>query len=82
VIGGAAWVLSMTLLGYVLGLRFPVLVQHIEKVIIVIVVLSILPGVIEYIRVRRRGKKGAAAVVETVAETVTAGEHEPEEEGK
>ena len=78
VVGGAAWVLSMTLLGYVLGLRFPVLVQHIEKVIIVIVVLSITPGIIEYIRVRRRGKKGAAAVVETAAETVTAGEHEPD----
>lgn len=76
VIGGAAWVLSMTLLGYVLGVRFPVLVQHIEKVIIVVVILSITPGIIEYIRVRRRGKKGAAAAVEAAAETVTAGEHE------
>jgi hypothetical protein len=36
VIGGAGWVLSMTLLGYVLGTRFPVLVRHIEKVIVAV----------------------------------------------
>jgi membrane-associated protein len=54
VIGGAAWVLSMTVIGYVLGVRFPILVRHIEKVIIVVVFLSILPGIIEYVRHRRR----------------------------
>ena len=57
VIGGAAWVLSMTLLGYVLGVRFPVLVQHIEKVIIVIVLLSITPGIIGFIQARIRKRK-------------------------
>ena len=54
IIGGSAWVLSMTLIGYVLGVRFPVLVRHIEKVIIVVVLLSITPGIIEYLRHRRR----------------------------
>ena len=54
IIGGASWVLSMTVIGYVLGVRFPVLVRHIEKVIIVVVLLSITPGIIEYIRHRRR----------------------------
>jgi membrane-associated protein len=54
VVGGAAWVSSMTLIGYALGSRFPVLVQHIEKVIIVVVVLSILPGLIEWLRTRGR----------------------------
>ncbi|HLU67335.1 MAG TPA: VTT domain-containing protein [Kofleriaceae bacterium] len=80
VIGGAAWVMSMTLLGYVLGVRFPVLVNHIEKVIIVIVLLSITPGIIEYLRARRRGKRAAAAAVTAAAEVVTATAHE--EEGK
>jgi membrane-associated protein len=61
VIGGAAWVLSMTIVGFVLGVRFPVLVRHIEKVIIVVVVLSIMPGVIEFLRVRRRARREAAA---------------------
>ena len=73
VVGGAAWVLSMTLLGYLLGVRFPVLGQHIEKVIIVVVVLSLLPGIIGYLKARRGGKRGGAA-----AEAVTAGEHEDE----
>lgn len=57
VVGGAAWVGSMTLTGYVLGSRFPLLVQHIEKVIVTVIVLSILPGVIEWLRVRRRAAR-------------------------
>lgn len=56
VVGGAAWVLSMTLLGYLLGLRFPVLVHHIEKVIIAIVVLSLLPAIIAFLKGRRGSK--------------------------
>jgi membrane-associated protein len=54
VIGGAGWVLSMTLLGYGLGRSIPNLPQHIEKVIVVVVFLSILPGIVEYLRARRR----------------------------
>lgn len=52
VVGGAAWILSMTFLGYFLGgiaesAGFP-LQKHIEKVIIVVVFLSILPGIIAW----------------------------------
>jgi membrane-associated protein len=50
--GGVGWVASMTLLGYVLGTRIPNLGSHIEKVIIVIVFLSILPGIIAWWRSR------------------------------
>ena len=56
VIGGAAWVLSMTLLGYFLGIRFPILGKHIEKVIIAVVLLSLVPGIIAYLKGRRRSK--------------------------
>lgn len=56
VIGGAAWVLSMTLIGYVLGSQFPLLVRHIEKVILVVVLLSIMPGVVEWMKARRRAR--------------------------
>jgi len=59
VVGGAAWVGSMTLIGYVLGTRFPLLVQHIEKVIITVVVLSFLPGLYEWLRVRRAAARKA-----------------------
>ena len=60
VIGGAAWVLSMTLIGYVLGWRFPLLVRHIEKVILVVVFLSILPGIVEWLKARRRARREAS----------------------
>ena len=56
VVGGIGWVASMTLGGYFLGSIFPDLGKHIEKVIIVIVALSVLPMVIEYVRAKRRPK--------------------------
>jgi membrane-associated protein len=61
VVGGVAWVSSMTLTGYVLGTRFPLLVEHIEKVILVVIVLSFMPGVWEWWRARRRAAARAAA---------------------
>jgi len=54
--GGIGWVVSMTVSGYFLGSWFPDLGKHIEKVIIVIVVLSVLPMVIEYVKAKRKAK--------------------------
>jgi membrane-associated protein len=51
--GGIAWVVSMTVGGYFLGSIFPDMGKHIEKVIIVIVLLSVLPMVIEYVKAKR-----------------------------
>jgi len=58
VIGGVAWVASMTLAGYWLG-QFPLVKQHFEKVIILIVLVSISPlviGVLKSWLTRRRAK--------------------------
>lgn len=55
--GGIGWVASMTLSGYFLGSIFPDLGKHIEKVIIVIVLLSVMPMIIEYVRAKRRPKE-------------------------
>jgi membrane-associated protein len=60
VVGAAAWVLSMTLIGYGLGNSVPHLDRHIEKVIVVVVFLSLVPGFVEYWRVRRRKALAAA----------------------
>ncbi|MDE2293061.1 MAG: DedA family protein [Elusimicrobia bacterium] len=52
VVGGVAWVLLFTLAGH----RFaglPVVKQHFHYVILVIIFLSVLPGVVEYLRSRR-----------------------------
>ncbi|MBC7793954.1 MAG: VTT domain-containing protein [Clostridia bacterium] len=59
IIGGTSWIFSMTLIGYVLGTRFPILIAHIDKVIVAVVLLSILPPLIEWIRSRGRAPEAA-----------------------
>ena len=59
IVGGIGWVFSMTMLGYLLVTMFPATEKHIEKVIIIVVFLSILPGIIEWLRSRMRAKKAA-----------------------
>jgi len=54
VLGGALWVASMTCTGYCLGSVFPGIALHIDKVILVVVFLSVLPGVVGWLRARRK----------------------------
>ena len=60
VIGGLSWVASMTLIGYFLGVQFPELLKHVEKVIVGVVLVSLLPGLIEYVKARRTARKSAS----------------------
>ena len=60
IVGGAAWVLSMTSLGYLLGTQWPSAGKNIEKVIIVIVFVSILPGLIGWWRNRNKAPEPLA----------------------
>ena len=69
VVGGFAWVFSMILTGYFLGNllrdRFGVnLDEHIEWVVIIVVLLSLLPPVIEYLKSRRERARAAAGDVQ------------------
>lgn len=57
IIGALAWILSMTLTGYYLATLIPGVDKHIEKVIIIVVFLSLLPGIIKYLK-HKFGKKG------------------------
>jgi len=52
VIGSIGWVTSMTLLGYFVG-DIPLVRRHFEKVVILIVLISVLPIVVELIKSRR-----------------------------
>jgi len=52
VIGGFGWVLSMTLAGYTLG-GIPLIRRHFEQVIIGIVIVSVLPVILHYLKSRR-----------------------------
>ncbi len=66
-IGGVAWVVSITALGYLLGQRFPALTERIELIAIVIVALSVIPIVVEVLKARRERVTLAEAVEETLA---------------
>jgi membrane-associated protein len=53
VAGGLAWIWSMLLTGYFLGRRFPGIARHLEVLIIVIVLLSVSPAIVSWVRSRR-----------------------------
>ena len=54
VFGGLLWVWSMLFTGYFLGRYIPGIDQHIEKVILVVIFLSILPGIIGWWKERKK----------------------------
>jgi len=69
--GGFLWVFSMILAGYFLGSllksKFGInLDEHIEWVVIVVVTLSLIPPVIEYLKSRREKSRAARAVTPSV----------------
>jgi membrane-associated protein len=53
VFGGAGWVLALTMLGYWLG-GFPLVQKHLEKVILLIIFVSIAPMISELVKAYRR----------------------------
>ena len=59
IFGGLGWVVSMTLAGYYLG-AVPLIRKHFEMVVIGIVVVSVLPIAVQY--VRSRNESSAEAV--------------------
>jgi membrane-associated protein len=53
VFGGIGWVFAMTTLGYGLG-TVPIVRRHFEKVILAIILISVLPVIIEFIKSQRQ----------------------------
>ncbi|MCX4512384.1 VTT domain-containing protein [Streptomyces sp. NBC_01619] len=60
IIGGVLWGAGVTLLGAALG-KVDFVHKNIEAILIAIVLISVLPIVIEFLRARSKGKKAAAA---------------------
>ena len=54
IIGGIGWVFSMTMIGYLLIKAFPDAEKHIHIIIIVVIFLSFVPGIVEFLRARMR----------------------------
>jgi len=61
VVGGAGWVLLCLLSGWWFG-NLPVVRRNFEYVLVAIVVISVLPAAIEFLRSRRRSPAGAVPV--------------------
>lgn len=53
IIGGFLWTVLMTGLGYLLGKTIPNAEKYVFPIIILIIFLSILPGIIEYIKIQK-----------------------------
>ena len=68
-VGAALWVTSVTLAGYFLG-GVPLIRDNLEAAILLIVFLSVLPMVYEYLKHRRQAKAVAAVAVEELGEVV------------
>ncbi|MGW7056174.1 DedA family protein [Streptomyces sp. NPDC054887] len=60
IIGGVLWGAGVTLLGASLG-KIEFVHKHIEAILILIVLISVLPIVIEFLRARGKNKKARAA---------------------
>jgi membrane-associated protein len=62
VLGAIAWIWSMLFIGHFLGRMVPGIDKHIEPMILVIIALSLLPGLISWRRERARAAAAPRAV--------------------
>ena len=60
IVGGIAWVLSFVYAGFYFG-NIPIVKRNFTLVILAIIILSMMPGVIEYLRHRVENKRKRAA---------------------
>lgn len=75
VVGGVVWVCSFLLAGWWFGGR-EIVQKNFKLVILAIIVISILPAVVEFIRAKRAAARGDSPLLELA----TVGEVEPEPE--
>jgi membrane-associated protein len=79
-VGAVLWVTSLTLLGYFLGKSFPGIADKLEIAIVLIVLVSVVPMLVEYLRHRRQAKAIAAELGEAagdIAESATGADQRP-----
>lgn len=57
VMGGIGWVVSMTSIGYFLGKTIPDIDRYIHVVIAAVILLSLVPGIVTFVRTSRRARK-------------------------
>jgi membrane-associated protein len=65
ILGAIFWVWSMLGVGYFLGSYIPGIDQHIEIVVVLVVIISLLPGLIGTLRARRGRRVPRATAIES-----------------
>jgi membrane-associated protein len=60
VVGGVLWIWSLLLTGYFLGRYIPGIDRHLEKLIIAVIILSVMPAVIHWVKAKRRARNAPA----------------------
>ncbi|MBI2884321.1 MAG: VTT domain-containing protein [Candidatus Methylomirabilis oxyfera] len=56
VMGGVGWVVSLTSIGYFLGKTIPDIDRYIHVVIAAVILLSLIPGIVAFLRSRQRAR--------------------------
>ena len=56
-VGAVLWATGLTLIGYFLGQTFPALQDHLELAILLIVAISVVPMIIEFLKHRRAAQR-------------------------
>ena len=67
-VGAVLWAAGLTLLGFFLGQAFPWIADKLEIAIVLIVLVSVLPMVYEFVKHRRRARAIAAEVGEAASD--------------
>lgn len=62
IVGGVLWIWSMLFIGYFLGRYIPGIDTHIELVIVTVIFISLLPGIIGWLRHRAKPQPESDAV--------------------
>jgi len=65
-VGAILWASGLTLVGYFLGQAFPALKEHLELAILLIVAISVVPMIIEFVRARSATRRAVTEAVEAV----------------
>jgi len=67
-VGAVLWVAGVTLLGYFLGQAFPWLTDKLEIAILLVVAVSLVPVLFEFVKHRRQAKALAASAVSAASD--------------
>ncbi|MBW3635654.1 MAG: VTT domain-containing protein, partial [Armatimonadetes bacterium] len=70
ILGGIGWIVSMTLLGYFLG-EIPVVEKNLDKAVVGIVILSILPMVWHAVKEKKAAKSRIESLASPSVEAAT-----------